>query len=357
MATAIILKRDRSVDNQYVIAKIFDFIIHFLSIVWEAMPFIVLGAIVAGFLEELLPQRFVARILPRSKGLSILVGGLLGIIFPMCECGIIPVMRRLIRKGFPLSCCVAYLLAGPIVNPVVMASTFAAFSGMEQATEPGGKLAYQMGSWWMMGLRSGIGYLIAVTTAFIVEGAYRKYGNALLTPLAMPSAAPLTEDEEKAIAGRPWIVRVNNIAETALHDFIDITAFLVLGALLTATVRIWLTQEVIAELSRDHAILSILLMMALAVALCLCSEADAFVAASLKSLRPAAKLSFLTLGPMLDIKLYLMYTRIFRPRLIWTIFLSVIVQVFIYSLIVHLLWEHYAPQLMGPGTVSVPSTP
>ena len=82
-----------------------------------------------------------------------------------------------------------------------------------------------------------------------------------------------------------------------------------------------------------------LMMMAVAVGLCLCSEADAFVAASFTKMIPAAKLSFLVLGPMLDFKLYFMYTRVFRPRLIWTIFSSVIIQVFLYCLILHLLWE------------------
>src|SRR5205823_3264600 len=84
--------------------RIKDFIVIFTSILYEAMPFIVLGALVAGLLEELVPQRFVARIVPRSRILAIAIGGLLGLLFPMCECGIIPVMRRLLRKGVPLSC-------------------------------------------------------------------------------------------------------------------------------------------------------------------------------------------------------------------------------------------------------------
>ena len=58
-------------------------------------------------------------------------------------------------------------------------------------------------------------------------------------------------------------------------------------------------------------------------------------------MRPAAKLAFLVLGPMLDFKLYFMYTRVFQTRLIWTIFLSVIVQVFVYSYAVHMIWERY----------------
>ena len=91
-------------------------------------------------------------------------------------------------------------------------------------------------------------------------------------------------------------------------------------------------------------------MMALAVVLCLCSEADAFVAASYATMRPAAKLAFLVLGPMLDFKLYFMYTRVFKTRLIWTIFLSVIVQTFVYSYAVHIIWEQYGGVLQPVAT-------
>jgi uncharacterized membrane protein YraQ (UPF0718 family) len=343
------------VDNPYIL-KVENFILTFTSILYEAMPFIILGAVIAGILEEMLPQRLITRFLPRSRTLAIVIGALLGLIFPMCECGIIPVMRRLIRKGLPLSCCVAYLLAGPIINVVVMLSTFVAFSDMEKAMEPGGGLAYQMGSWWMMGLRVGLGFLVAVGTAHIVEFQYRKYGTKLLMPLAVPGKLPSSEEEaEAAEVKRSAWERLSNITDTALHDFIDITVFLILGALLAAFTRQMVTQEMIADLSRNHAVLSIGLMMLLAVLLCLCSEADAFVAASFITLRPAAKLAFLVLGPMLDLKLYMMYTRVFRPRLIYTIFLSVIIQVFAYSYVTHLLWEHYAPQYMTAPAPKAPS--
>jgi len=350
------------VDN---IAKVKDFVLTFTSIFYEALPFIILGAVIAGILEEMLPQRLITRFLPRSRTLAIVIGAVLGLVFPMCECGIIPVMRRLIRKGLPLSCCVAYLLAGPIINVVVMLSTFVAFSGMENAVEPGGGPAYQMGGWWMMSLRVGLGFLVAVGTAHIVEWQDRKQGSKLLMPLAGPTKLDAKEGVNEPEEKRSAWQRLSNITDTALHDFIDITVFLILGALLAAFTRQVVTQEMIADLSRNHAILSIVLMMLLAVLLCLCSEADAFVAASFITLRPAAKLAFLVLGPMLDLKLYMMYTRVFRPRLIYTIFLSVIVQVFIYSYVTHLLWEHYAPQFMsapapkpkpGPASAGPPST-
>ncbi|MFM7149502.1 MAG: permease, partial [Gemmataceae bacterium] len=146
--------------------------------------------------------------------------------------------------------------------------------------------------------------------------------------------------------------RIDHITETALHDFIDITVFLILGALLAAGTRLFLTTMDIADIGRNHVALAVLAMMALAVVLCLCSEADAFVAASFVTLRPSAKLAFLVLGPMMDFKLYFMYTRIFRPKLIITIYLAVITQVFLYSLAVHAFWEKYAPSIINPTQIS-----
>ena len=341
-------------DTNQAFDRIKDFFLIFTSIFYEALPFIVLGSIVAGVLEEFLPQSLVARIMPKSKFRAIALGAVLGLIFPMCECGIIPVMRRLLRKGLPLSSCTAYLLAGPVVNPVVLLSTFVAFDGMENATESG-KISYQMGGWMMMLARGLMAYVVSVVTSLVVERLYQKHGNSLLKLTALPQSKMELEVLEENGKKDPLLVRFGRISQTALHDFIDITVFLTIGALLAAFTRIWLTHDAIAELSRSHIVLAVLLMMSLAVVLCLCSEADAFVAASFVTLRPAAKAAFLVLGPMLDLKLYMMYTRVFRPRLIWTIFISVIIQVFIYSMLLHLAWENLAPKYFHPKVDAVAS--
>jgi hypothetical protein len=355
-----------------------DFILIFTSILYEALPFIILGAVIAGFLEEMVPQQLLARFIPRSRGLAIAMGGLLGLIFPMCECGIVPVMRRLLRKGLPLSCCIAYMLAGPIINVVVMLSTLAAFSGMEELTIAG-RPAHQFGGPAMVGLRVGLGFLVAFGTSVVVEWQYRHHGNRLLTPLAMPprSAAAVPDPAalpswaEPHAAGRaavpagnpghgpaaeprrPWWQRLGNISETALHDFVDITVFLILGALLAALSRTVLMayQIDIGALAHTLPLVAIAAMMGLAILLCLCSEADAFVAASFVTLPPAAKLAFLVLGPMLDFKLYMMFTRVFRPRLIWTIIACVVVQVFLYTSLVHFAWQAYVASV-APTTGS-----
>jgi uncharacterized membrane protein YraQ (UPF0718 family) len=319
-----------------------NFILQFTSILYEALPFILLGAVIAGLLEELVPQSFVARVIPRSRVLAIAIGGLLGIVFPMCECGIIPVMRRLLRKGVPLSTCVCYMLAGPIINVIVMLSTYVAFSvSPDAARDTSGQLIPQLGPLEMAGLRAGFGFLVAFGTSLIVEWQFKKHGYDLLLPIARPKQASGDDGDNNDETPKSAWQRINNISETAVHDFVDITVFLILGALLAAGSRQIFSNDYIVDQSLQRPGLTILIMMALAILLCLCSEADAFVAASFTGLPPAAKLAFLVLGPMMDFKLYMMYTRIFRPRLIWTIILSVVVQVYVYMSLLHLVLNHF----------------
>ncbi|VTT98461.1 UPF0718 protein YcgR OS=Paenibacillus sp. P22 GN=ycgR PE=4 SV=1: DUF318 [Gemmataceae bacterium] len=305
------------------------FLIKFLAILWEAMPFIVLGAVLAGILEEFLPQQAITRFLPKQVVPAVMIGALLGLLFPMCECGILVVMRRLLRKGLPLSCCIAYMLAGPIINVVVIFSTWAAFKNHNIETE-------------MVGLRVGLAFLVACLTALIVHLQYLKHGNALLTSVAMPrEAAPAADDTEgaPAPAKRTLGQRLSNISATSMHDFVDITLFLTLGAVLAATAKLFLPSSEVEALSRDHPFLAVPAMMGLAFLMCLCSEADAFVAASFTNMHISAKTAFLVLGPMLDIKLVLMYTRVFRRRLIVTIASSVVALVFVFCILVHLVYQ------------------
>jgi len=326
--------------------KVKDFILIFTGILYEALPFIVFGAVIAGIVEEMIPPRLLARLIPRNRVLAIAIGGFLGLPSPMCDCGILVIVRRLLRKGVPLSCCVCYLLAGPIINVVTLLSTRVAFSAAQDSASSASQLSPQFSGLQMMCMRAGLGYVVAFVTSLIVEWQYRKHGpEKLLTPLAVPigNNNALAGNEESTADEPPksWLRRLENIAETALHDFVDVMVFLILGALLAALSRQLIDRDELELWAGSHAIASIAIMMGLAVALCICSQADAFVAASYVSLRPAAKLAFLVLGPMLDFKLYSMYTRVFRPRLIWTIVGSVVLQVFLYSVITHFLWEGY----------------
>ena len=316
-----------------------DFVLNFSSILWEAMPFIVLGALVAGILEELLPQQLIARIMPKHPLPAVMIGGALGLIFPMCECGIVVVMRRLLRKGLPLSCCIAYMLAGPIVNVVVLLSTLVAFG-------PHG-IGVQM-----VLLRAGLGFVIACITGLVVHIQYKKYGNSLLTAVAAPPKAKgleLVDDDDMPAAKKTIFKRLSNISETSLHDFMDISVFLILGAVLAAFAKLFINPDDIQRLSSEMPYLAIPAMMFLAVLLCLCSEADAFVAASFTEMSVSSKLAFLVLGPMFDLKLLMMYTRVFRLRLIVTLILCTVIQTLVFTIIVHQFYNP-APGAGGGGT-------
>ena len=345
------------------VAEIQNFVINFLSIVWEALPFIIVGAIIAGVLEELLPQQALSKVLPRHFLPAVLIGGALGLVFPMCECGIVVVMRRLLRKGLPLSCCVAYMLAGPILNPIVLGSTYAAF--YKHVSIPDGSLPEHSLGWPMVLLRAGIGYLVACVTGVVVHFLATRSGErSLLTATALPPAPQpakgglslaVVETAPAAAPKRTLSQRLSNISSTALNDFIDITVFLIIGSLLSAVVKAdprligW-----VVDTSRSSPAVAAPLLMALAFVLCLCSEADAFLAASFTAMSVSAKLAFLVFGPMLDIKLLLMYTRVFRPKLIATIVACVAVQVFAYTTLSH--WV-YNPTIFGSvgGPVEQPA--
>jgi uncharacterized membrane protein YraQ (UPF0718 family) len=328
-----------------------DFLQSFVSIVWEAFPFVVLGALIAGILEEVVPQQAISKIIPKNTILAVGIGSCLGLIFPMCECGIVPVMRRLLRKGLPLGTCVAYMLAGPVINPIVISSTWVAFQKHGIGPE-------------MVGLRTGMAFVVAFIAASIVQFFYNRDGNKLLTRSAMPQndnpfnlpgldSPQVHPSEIRAGEKRPLSRRLFNISETALHDFKDIMVFLSLGAVLASFAKMYLNAKMIQEISTGFPAGTILGMMILSIIMCLCSEADAFVAASFKTMAPSAKLSFLVLGPMFDLKLLLMFTRVFRRKTILIIVISVFIQVFVYSLAVHYLWDSLFGDVAGTTSVEL----
>ena len=121
----------------------------------KGVPFILIGTLLSGIIDEFLPSRVMVRFLPRNAFLGICLSGAMGLVFPMCECGVIPVIRRLINKGLPVSNAIAYMLAAPIVNPIVLLSTYVAFRGQNP-------MEFTLS-------RLGVGYLVAVIVALAVH--------------------------------------------------------------------------------------------------------------------------------------------------------------------------------------------
>ncbi len=282
--------------------------ITFVSIVLEALPFMLIGTLIGGVIEVFVSKETVARLLPQRRLITFFMAAGLGIVFPVCECAIVPVVRRLLRKGLPLGAAIAFLLGGPIVNPIVAASTAVAYSFR----------------WSVVIDRMLFGYLIAVTAGLVLDLAFTRKDALLLEidPDTHHEGNCCSDDfacthNHTQTAPMSVAARVGHALRHAQDDFIDVTRFLIIGAFIAGILQTLIARQAVATVI-GNPIASVLMMMALAFLLNLCSEADAFVAASFRStsMPVSAQLAFMVLGPMLDIKLLLMYTRVFRKRFI-----------------------------------------
>jgi uncharacterized protein len=192
-------------------------------------------------------------------------------------------------------------------------------------------------------LRCGLSFITGFIIGTIVNRMAAKGVNDLIK-VPIKVVALETVEEEAEEAKRPWTQRVSNIAQVALHDFIDITCFLILGAMLAAFLQ---TFELVSRVAFlfENPWTAALTMMSIAVLLCLCSEADAFVAANMLKVPLSGKLGFLVLGPMFDLKLLLMFTRVFKAKLIITIVILLWVIIFTLSMSTYYL-DRYIRELM-----------
>ena len=277
-----------------------DFVLIWWGILYEAMPFVVLGTIFSGFLERCVSREMVVRFFPKNRALGIVVSACVGLVFPMCECGIVPVVRRLISKGVPVSCAVTYMLASPIINPLVILSTLFAFRGRDSWTN----------AWFVAGLRVGMGFVVAVTLGLIV---WKILGEER-TLLGKNTDA----DNGNHGNHRHPAPKGNVLVDVLIHaasDFMVIGATLVVGAAAAALINSGFSRDAMEPFAANP-LAAVSGMSALAIGLNLCSEADAFVARSFVAFPLAAKMAFLVLGPMVDIKLIAMYTTVFKIRAI-----------------------------------------
>jgi len=292
----------------------------FVSIVLEALPFMLLGTLIGGFIEVFVSRETITRWLPEGRWWTVFVGAGIGIIFPVCECAIVPVVRRLLHKGVPLSAAIAFLLGGPIVNPLVAASTAVAY----------------FADWSVVVQRMIFGYLIAVVIGLLMGLIFTRakaVHGEVFSNLFHGNAASISNHGKSPVLSEKVVLAVSHAA----GDFFDIGRFLVIGAFIAAVLQTLIPRQIFAAVVSTP-VLAILLMMIMAVALNLCSEADAFVAASFRSsLVPhSAQMAFMILGPMLDIKLILMYLKVFRIRAIAALTALTFAAVFISMILVEM---------------------
>lgn len=279
----------------------------FLSIIIEALPFVLIGALISGFIDVFITPEKVHKLLPQNRVLAILFGTFIGFIFPSCECGIVPIVNRLLEKKVPQYTAIPFLVTAPVINPIVLFATYTAF-----------------GNSMLFATYRALGAILVSVVLGIILGFFVK--NPIL------KENKLSHHQHDYSNKTSW-QKVGFALIHAIDEFFDTGRYLVFGCLFASLVQVYIPTAVLTTIG--HNLLSaILLMMLLAFLLSLCSEADAFIGASLlSSFGFAPVMAFLVIGPMIDVKNLLMMKHYFTGKFIIG-FISVITLVILgYSLL------------------------
>jgi uncharacterized membrane protein YraQ (UPF0718 family) len=251
----------------------------FVSIGLQSLPFLVLGVVLAAMIAVVLPADTLARWLPRRTSVAVPVAAVSGVALPGCECGSVPIAGALVSKGIRPAVALTFLLAAPAVNPIVLVSTAVAFSGQPEVVVARG--------------------VAALATATIVGWVWlRLRRDDLLRPAAEHDHGTNRLEEF--------------VGETR-HHFLHAGGFLVIGSAIAATVNTVVPSSWLSSIG-GNLVVSIVVLAAFAVVLAVCSEADAFVAASLTMFPLTARLVFMVVGPVVDVKLFAMQAGTFGHR-------------------------------------------
>jgi hypothetical protein len=269
-----------------------------LGIFIEAVPFLLLGSVVSGLIDSFLTPDDIARVVPRNPFLATLAGAFLGFAFPVCECGVVPVVRRLFNKGLPMWVGITFLLAAPVINPVVLVSTAVAF----------GFGPVLIGRYLLTLLVAvGVGLVFAL-------GARPEEILNWHSPL--PVMGGSGEGGSARSRRKSLLNSLQDALRSANNDFFEMGRYLIIGSLLAAGMQTLVSQEVLIALGKGP-IISVLTMQLLAFVLSVCSTVDAFLAlAFVGTFTTGSIITFLTFGPMVDIKSTLMFLGVFRRRVV-----------------------------------------
>jgi uncharacterized protein len=241
----------------------------FVAIVLQAVPFLALGITVSAAIATFVPPGLLPRVLPKRPEFAVPVAAVVGAALPGCECGSVPIARRLVDRGAPAAAALSFLLSAPAINPVVLVATSVAFPGRPE-----------------MVLARFVASLLA---ASVVGWVWARLGRDSL--LRSRRNAHVHTGSKPAV-----------FLQTAQHDFLTAGGFLIIGAATAALLQTVVPRRVLDSVA-GNGLLAVGALAALAVVMAICSEADAFIAASLKQFSATAQLAFMVVGPMVDVKL------------------------------------------------------
>jgi len=279
--------------------------------VLQSLPFLLVGVFASAIVQQRLSEQAVARWLPRKRLPVILLSSVFGFVAPVCDCGVIPLARRLAVKGVPAYAATTFILAAPVVNPVVAVATAFAFQG----------------NWAIVGLRLAMTLSVAIVigltaSMFFPEAPGRERGGAPIHE----GTSPVAET-----AG------VRGLVALATAEFFDVVFFVILGALFTAATQTFVPRGDLTSIGSRPAA-SVLTLMPVATVLSICSEADAFVArAFAATFSVGAVVAFMTIGQIVDLRNGALLFRTLGTRLSGFIVLVSYVLVFAEGFLVNLV--------------------
>ena len=272
-----------------------SFISTFLSIVVEALPFILIGSIVSAVIQLFIKEETLEKILPKNKVLSIILASFMGLFIPLCECAIVPISRSLIKKGVPVGTATTFMLSVPIINPIVILSTYYAFSNNLN----------------IIFLRIFGGAFIAILIGLVLEVLTK---NTYIIKDDSNYLLPCDCGCENFYRNPGFFTNLRNLIDHTSKEFLDISRYFILGALLASIVSVTMGFLNI-DFSNIIPSFGIIIMMLLTFLLSLCSEADAFVAKGfLSAFGSSGVIAFLILGPMLDLKNVILLMGTFKKK-------------------------------------------
>ncbi len=315
----------------------------FLSLLVEAMPFLLLGVLFSSLLLLLVDEQKLIAWLPRNPLLGAIVGSCAGAFFPVCECGNVPVSRRLLIQGAPLPVAIGFLLAAPTINPIVIWSTWVAFRDQPEIV--------------VLRVLFSLIISIAIGCIFSVQKDLRPLLQSTITRAMLQLDTPLAKggksEEEKDkpallrsgsfLLGQPGSPlrmdanvlktnlagakpkksfgnQLNLFLENTIQELRELGGVLILGSAIAAIIQVAIPRDIILALGQGP-VTSILAMMVLAAMVSICSTVDSFFALAFAStFTSGSLLAFLVFGPMIDIKAIGLMLSVFKTRSIFYMF-------------------------------------
>jgi hypothetical protein len=286
----------------------------FQGLLIEALPFLLIGVLISALARWFSPGGRWLRRLPAHPLLGPLTGAALGFALPACECGNVPVARRMMVGGAPIGTALGFLFAAPVLNPIVLASTFAAFPD-----QPWLLLARPLGA-------VAVAVALALLLRLLPEPELlradlleeRRLNQPLTTVNLLERRSGLIGGNPETEARLPLPPQPRPpVAEVLRHggnEFLELAVLLVFGCVLAAVVQSFVPRSWLLAVGGAPT-LSVVALMLLSLVVSVCSSVDAFLALSFAAqVTPGALLAFLLLGPVIDLKLVGLLGLLFRPR-------------------------------------------